>query len=96
MYFTLPSRNVFKAFTLSFFIVSDSFFVRLTDFPIVSIMMLFLSFCSFAGITVFFFVISCEYKLPYPIVRKIDNKTILNKFVRKGLNTIFVKLWLVF
>jgi hypothetical protein len=31
-----------------------------------------------------------------PIVRKNDNKTILNKFVCKGLNTFFVKLWLVF
>lgn len=30
------------------------------------------------------------------MVRKIDIKTILNKFVCKGLNTIFVKLWLVY
>jgi hypothetical protein len=38
-----------------------------------------------------FLVISCEYKLQVPIVRKIDNKTILNKFVFKGINAIFVK-----
>jgi len=40
--------------------------------------------------------ISCEYNLPHPSVRKNDNKTILNKFVCKGLNAIFVKVWLVF
>jgi hypothetical protein len=43
-----------------------------------------------------FFLISWEYKLPNPIVRKKDNKTILNKFVCKGLNAIFVKIWFVF
>jgi hypothetical protein len=42
------------------------------------------------------FFISCEYNLPHPSVRKNDIKTILNKFVCKGLNAIFVKVWLVF
>ncbi|MNE13865.1 hypothetical protein D3C80_1067160 [compost metagenome] len=55
-----------------------------------------LSVCFTAGKGFFLFFISCEYKLPQPIVRKNDIKTILNKFVCKGLNAIFVKLWLVF
>ncbi|GAA3778042.1 hypothetical protein GCM10022423_37180 [Flavobacterium ginsengiterrae] len=52
--------------------------------------------CFPAGKDFFLGFISCEYELPHPIVRKNDIKTILNKFVCKGLNTIFVKLWLVF
>ena len=48
------------------------------------------------GIDVWFFVISWEYNLQDPIVRKIDNKTILNKFVCKGFNAIFVKMMAYF
>jgi hypothetical protein len=55
-----------------------------------------LSVCFPAGNEVFFGFISCEYRLPHPIVRKNDIKTILNKFVCNGLNAIFVKVWLVF
>jgi hypothetical protein len=55
-----------------------------------------LSVCFSAGNAFFLVFISCEYNLPHPSVRKNDNKTILNKFVCKGLNAIFVKVWLVF
>ena len=68
---------------ISEFLIPISFDCRISDFFVV-------------GITVFFFVISWEYNLPEPNDRRIDNKTILNKFVCKGLNAIFVKLWPVF
>jgi hypothetical protein len=55
-----------------------------------------LSFCFFEGSAVVFLAISCEYNLQEPTVRKIDNKTILNKFVFKGFNAIFVKYGLFF
>jgi hypothetical protein len=55
-----------------------------------------LSACFTVGKAVFFVLVSCEYNLPPPNDRKNDNKTILNKFVCKGLNAIFVKVWLVF
>jgi hypothetical protein len=45
------------------------------------------SICFLADIVVFF-AISWAYKFAYPIVRKNDAKTILNKFVCKGLNAI--------
>ena len=59
-------------------------------------MVMVVSFCVLAGRAVVFFVISCEYSFADPIVRKNDNKTILNKFVFKGFNAIFVKIWLVY
>ena len=55
-----------------------------------------LSVCFTVGNGFFLFFISCEYKLPHPNFNKNYNKTILNKFLCKSLNAIFVKLWLVF
>jgi len=43
-----------------------------------------------------YLLISRAYTLSNPIVRKKHSKTISNKFVRKGLNAIFVKIWFVF
>jgi hypothetical protein len=75
---------------------SDSFFIFEMDFSEVSILFLVLLIWFLEDIVVCFFFISWENNLQDPIVRKIDNKTILNKFVCKGLNAIFVKIWLVF
>jgi hypothetical protein len=49
-----------------------------------------------ADTTVVFFAISWAYKFAYPIVRKNDAKTILNKFVCKGLNAILYNYGLFF
>jgi glutaminase len=48
------------------------------------------------GIEILLVAGSWEYVLANPIVRKIADKTILNKFVCKGINTIFVKCGVVF
>ena len=66
------------------------------DFSEVSTLITVLFVWFLEGIAVWFFVISWEYNLQDPIVRKIDNKTILNKFVCKGFNAIFVKYGLFF
>ena len=81
---------------VSFLIVSNSFFEITALFGAGLTPVILLSICFLVGIAVVFFVISCEYNFVVTIVRKIYNKTILNKFLSKCLNAIFVKLWLVF
>jgi hypothetical protein len=54
------------------------------------------SICILAALAFFFFTISWEYKLLELTESKNDSKTILNKFVYKGFNAIFVKVWPVF
>jgi hypothetical protein len=80
LYFTLPSSNAL-GLILSFLIVSVSFFVVGVDILVFVVVEIDLSFPFLVGIEVVFLDISCEYILQLPIVRKIDNKTILNKFI---------------
>ena len=89
LYFTFPSKIDFKGFIVSFFMVST----MISGTIVVTVI---LSTDLEAGMVADFVFNSCEYILLDPIVRKIANKTILNKFVCKGLNTIFVKIRVVY
>jgi hypothetical protein len=54
------------------------------------------STCFLGVIAVVFFDIPENINWHIPLLGKNDTKTILNKFVCKGLNANFVKLWPVF
>ena len=81
---------------LSIFIASDAVISNGTESLATTFFLMGFSVCFLADIAFFFFTISWEYNVPEPNESKNDSKTILNKFVYKGLNAIFVKLWLVF
>src|SRR4051812_48834006 len=88
LYFTIPSRNFFLTVIVSSLTVSvrDS----IEGFLMLSAEIGFLTSCFLEGMEALFFFISCEYKLEQPKERKMESKTILNKFVCKGINAIFV------